>query len=116
MNNTKRLWQCEICSDILGYNDIHQQANSGSVLCKDCFDLYHVMGDEQQVPPRLCEECGTGIGRSVLAQSTGWKGHGRLIDLCLSCSAGVDPEEEDEAIMGLLNILNQTDVPETEDD
>lgn len=102
-----KLWQCATCSDLLSYTEIHQQASVGSLLCKDCFEVF---GDgNPQIQPRLCDECGEGIAYSTLEEATDWSGAGARVDVCVSCSVELPPDEEDEAIMGLMRILTETD-------
>lgn len=100
-------WLCSTCGIVLAYAELYQTKTSGTVMCEDCWKQWADSHNDINDPPMLCDECGRGMIPLEHLTSGAWANMNERF--CTGCSSEMNEEDVDQAIGGLLGILEDTD-------
>lgn len=100
-----KLWQCDTCAITIVYEEICQAPTTGVVMCPECWVQWRTPEDGQIPPePLLCGECGRGmlpLEHLTTSIVTGER-------YCATCVEEIPLDEFEQAVGGLLGILEDT--------
>lgn len=105
----REYWRCYECGVLVTIDEIWQ-TNNGNIYCGDCFPNADWQVKQE---PRLCVECGEGVSKEFLGPDVlDFAGLNSNVtersEYCDACIKGVDPDKEAQAVVRLLQVLEET--------